>query len=235
MNKIVSRIDQYIMSNQKTNDIKYHNPAKSINTNHIEKIGFNYLEVLPDPPKNNSAEVLSELEELADITRFRNSSQTYLVYVVDREPLELFENFALKHDITLPVFKFKELYNNYIDDIITDTKNYFNRPRPIQLAKHLNIKLNVIDTESHATPAYPSGHAAYGYFAAHLFSDTHSKYKKEFFEIADKCAYARMLQGVHYRSDGKAAKLLISRIYKRIITLDNKRKVENATISQVIE
>lgn len=235
MNKILSKIDQHIMPHKNINDIKYHNPEKPINTNHMEKIGFNYLTVIPDPPKNNSVEVLSELEELVDLTLFRNSSQTYLIYVVDREPLELFENFAIKHDITLPSFKFKELYNNYVDDIITDIKNYFNRPRPAQLAKHLNKKLNVIETESHSTPAYPSGHAAYGYFAAHLFSDTYAQYKKDFFKIADQCAYARMLQGVHYRSDGKASKLLISRIYKKITTLDNQRKVENAKISQVIE
>lgn len=235
MNKILNKVSNYIMSYSNIDDIKYYQTQEPINKNHLEKIGFNYLNVIPKPPLNNSIEVLSELDELIEITTFRNSSDTYLVYMVDREPLELFANFALKNDIKLPLLKFKQLYYDYVSNIITDIKNYYNRPRPKQLADFLEKDLSIIYTESHETPAYPSGHAAYAYLAAHVFSDMYNKYKREFFEIADQCAYARMLQGVHYRSDNVAAKILINRIYNQIKTLDNQRKFKNVKISKIIE
>ncbi len=84
-------------------------------------------------------------------------------------------------------------------------KNYCNRPRPEQLAPYHNIKLDILYTDTHHTPAYPSGHAMYGALAAHLLSDRYPQYRTQFFELAKYCGYAIILQGVHYPSDNKVA------------------------------
>ena len=40
-------------------------------------------------------------------------------------------------------------------------KYYFNRPRPEQIAPYYEYRINVMYTETHHTPSYPSGHTIY--------------------------------------------------------------------------
>lgn len=235
MNKILNQLNNQIMLYNNINDVVFSKSPRKVDHDHVQQIGFNYLEAIKEPTKNNSIQTKQDLEEIIYVTQKRDSSDIYLVYTVDREPLDLFQEFASKKDIALPRDKFKYYYNTYMDDIVTNTKNYYNRPRPKQLAQYLEKDIDVIETSTHDSPAYPSGHAVYAYFAAHLFSDQYSRYKRDFFKIADTCAYARILQGVHYREDNIAAKKLVSKIYRNIINLDNQRKLNDAKISQVIK
>ena len=79
-------------------------------------------------------------------------------------------------------------------------------------------------TETHHTPAYPSGHTMYAALAANILSDLYPEHKKSFFELTNYCGLARILQGVQYPSDNKVAIQATSIIYQAI-----KRRFENET------
>ena len=95
-------------------------------------------------------------------------------------------------------------------------KRLHNRPRPAQLAEHFDVEIDVLETKTHHTPAYPSGHAAYGYLIAELLSDKYPQHKKELMKLADKTGFLRVIQGVHYPSDSLSANQLVRTLYNNI-------------------
>ena len=46
------------------------------------------------------------------------------------------------------------------------------------MAHYYNIEINVLITDTHQTPAYPSGHTMYAELAAHMLSDMYPEHKK---------------------------------------------------------
>tara|TARA_B100002019_G_C21274915_1_gene604880 strand:+ start:10088 stop:10786 length:699 start_codon:yes stop_codon:yes gene_type:complete len=222
--KLLNQID-HVLKASVPNDLTY-----EINTTPISNLkdvlGFDYFKFIPAPPTNNSESTLLDLKELERITQELTPKQIKFIYAVDREPIDVFNDYLTQYKAKVPVKIFKPLYEEYVKTIITDLKNFFNRPRPIQLAKILNIDIKVIETKTHQTPAYPSGHSAYAFLLAHVCADFYPNHKKELFELANQCGYARMLQGVHYRSDHNASKLLISKLYPKLKNLHNKLKLK---------
>ena len=79
-----------------------------------------------------------------------------------------------------------------------------------------DVEIDVLETKTHHTPAYPSGHAAYGYLIAELLSDKYPEHKKELTKIADKTGFLRVLQGVHYPSDSMSSNQLVRALYNNI-------------------
>ena len=92
----------------------------------------------------------------------------------------------------------------------------FKRPRPYQLAPKFNIDIKVTETETHHTPAYPSGHAAYGGLLASMLSDLYPQHANKLYRIASAVEYARILQGVHYPTDNDAGMLVASAVWQNI-------------------
>jgi acid phosphatase (class A) len=167
-------------------------------------LDVNWKTIIPPPPKNSSNQTARELKVVYQAVVSRTAREVELVKIVDQEPLDLFYNFLDKKKLAFPKQTFDEYYN-ILEQYMYALKNYFNRPRPEQLAPYHNIKLDILYTDTHHTPAYPSGHAMYGALAAHLLSDRYPQYRTQFFELAKYCGYARILQGVHYPSDNKVA------------------------------
>ena len=109
----------------------------------------------------------------------------------------------------------KNLMNKSVK-IITELKNFYDRPRPDVLAKKMNIKLDMMDIKSAKTPAYPSGHTAQGYLIALVLSDKHPKGKKAFMKLAKDISDSRNMAKVHYKSDSVFGKELGEALYKHI-------------------
>ena len=84
------------------------------------------------------------------------------------------------------------------------------------LAQGFDVEIDVLETKPHHTPAYPSGHAAYGYLIAELLSDKYPQHKKELMKLGDKTGFLRVVQGVHYPSDSLSANQLVRTLYNNI-------------------
>jgi len=95
-------------------------------------------------------------------------------------------------------------------------KHKFNRPRPKQLGDLLNYKINVTESRTHHTPAYPSGHTVYAALGAYLFSDMYPHKSSEFFKMISLAGLARCLQGVHYPSDNEASMVISGAIWQDV-------------------
>jgi len=171
--------------------------------------------VLPAPPKNTSEETKKELKYLEIITNNLSYEDRYLIETVDKEPLDLYKPIFEKIGQPIPKEDFDKAYK-IIEPVTLNLKHKFNRPRPKQLADLLNYKIKVTETDTHQTPAYPSGHTVYTAIASYLFADMYPQYSSEFFQIIGIASNARCLQGVHYPSDNEASMVITGAVWQDI-------------------
>lgn len=182
--------------------------------------------ILPKPPKNSSPQTEKELHIISKSTNSRTRREIDLVWNVDDEPLTLFYNYLEKKGRTFPQLTFDAFYN-ILEQYIYALKYYFNRARPEQIAPFYNIELDIIYTDTHQTPSYPSGHTMYSELAAYILADIYPEYKEDFFELSEYCGLARILQGVHYPSDNDASRLAVKILYPKI-----KERIDHDTKNQ---
>jgi len=178
-----------------------------------EDITIGWKNVLPEPPLNSSERTRKELKYLANLTKTLTPQQRRLVELVDNESLDLFRPIIQKYNLDFNQSDFNKLYN-ITRPVIMNLKYQYNRPRPEQLAPIYGMDVNVIETKTHHTPAYPSGHTAYAAFAAYLLADLHPKFSSDFFRQVGIVGYARCLQGVHYPSDNEASMVIAGALWE---------------------
>lgn len=215
--KLLNAISSYFQQN--IDDIKY-DGSLDINKLPLPDVFKNiqWQSLLEPPPLNSSEETLKELQELSDITNNIDDNDRQLIMIVDNDPVTFFIPVLKQHNIVFPREEFDKLYKP-VYDLIKLVKVYFNRPRPNQLASKLGLKINIVQTKTHQTPSYPSGHTAYAALAKelilHKFGDQvpYDKINR----VVRLVGEARMKQGVHYRSDIAAAEKLISLIFPQLI------------------
>ena len=179
----------------------------------ISILNIEIQSIVPPPPKNSSLTTKKEIEEIAKATKNRTRKELDLIYLVDNEPLDLFRNSLQKRGMKFPKDLFEEHYN-VLEQYVYALKFYHNRARPEQLAPYFNLDIDVLYTETHHTPAYPSGHTMYSELAAHILSDLYPELREEFFQLSNYCGLARILQGVHYPSDNKASRIAVEKLYR---------------------
>jgi membrane-associated phospholipid phosphatase len=141
-----------------------------------------------------------------DYLSMRTPENIQFFRLTDASPLEAFrgkisdEQFQrLKKEIVSPRVIGKIMYY----------KKLYNRARPAQVAPELVLPLYSSTAD---TPAFPSGHAFQGYYAAKILSKWMPKRKKEWDAIAERCANIRIIAGLHYPSDRDFAKKLIDKL-----------------------
>ena len=197
----------------KIDSLKYTEKDKSWDVS--EDITIGWRRILPEPPKNTSKRTLMELEYLAKLTKNIDGADEYLIKLVDKEPLDLFNDTLRRNNLDFDRADFKKIWNIGLP-IIMNLKYQYNRARPEQLAPFFGLTINVQKTSTHQTPAYPSGHTAYTAFAAYLLSDMYPKFSSEFFHQVGVTGYARCLQGVHYPSDNEASMIISGAVWEDI-------------------
>jgi hypothetical protein len=215
-NKLLSEFSSVIPSINIDN-IKY--TTKTVEDQKVSKlIDFDYKSILDNPPINSSGSTLKELIYISKITNNRDDTDIEFVHKIDKNAASLVIDFCKNKKITFPQKDFDDLYNIF-KPLILNTKYYFNRARPYQLAKLYGLTIDVIETDTHQTPSYPSGHTVYARLAGNLVSSSHPGFKYELDQIVNKSAYARVLQGVHYPSDNTASIIftdfIFHKLYKR--------------------
>jgi hypothetical protein len=168
-------------------------------------IDFDWKNILNAPPKNSSQTTFKELRLISESTKKRTQKDIALIRNVDQDLDFPFISLLSKYKLSYPE-NYISLFYDIVYPVLINTKNYWNRARPKQLAEFYNIDIDVILTDTHHTPAYPSGHTVYSNLVANILKDIYPKVSiSKLNDIVLETAKARVLQGVHYPSDNKAS------------------------------
>jgi hypothetical protein len=179
-------------------------------------IDFDWKNILPRPESNSSQITINELKFISRQTKNRSARDIKLIHNVDQDLDKPFILLLNKYRLKYPQ-NYIDLFYDIVHPILLNTKNYWNRARPNQLADIYGIDINVILTDTHHTAAYPSGHTVYSSLVANILKDIYSQInQKELDYIVNETARARVLQGVHFPSDNKASIIFSDYIFKKL-------------------
>ena len=153
------------------------------------------------PPKDNSLETFKELKE---ISKLRDDE----AFVKENDDVDKCFASIVGNDKEISKISQASL------PVIKKLKNYFNRPRPKQLAKNFGIKIKDIELKSMKTPSYPSGHSTQGYLLAEVLKDKYPEKSKELDKKAKDISDSRNIARAHYKSDSRLGKQLGLEMYK---------------------
>ena len=208
------------------------NPLFHLHKDKIDSLGYDsiYLEkpipniaqdidwknILANPPANLSKTTLQELQLLSRLTKNRTEDQTQLVLNIDKDMDTPFELLCKSYGVNYPKSLIDEFYD-IVRPILLNTKAYYNRPRPNQLAEYFNLKIDVILTDTHHTASYPSGHTVYSKLVSLILKDKYNQIDNNKLDnVVNQTAKARMLQGVHYPSDNMASLTFSTTIFNKL-------------------
>ena len=140
------------------------------------------------PPSDNSLKTFNEISNLSKI--------------------KINKDFINKNDDVETEFKNVVGDDSDIDILIEQSvphikklKNYFNRPRPKDLAKNFGLKLENVELKSMDTPSYPSGHSAQGFLIGDYLKNKYPEKTKELDKVANDISDSRNVARAHYKSD----------------------------------
>ena len=197
----------------KINSIKYGQSDRTWKVS--DKITIGWKSVLPEPPANNSDFTRMELNQIAAMTKELKSYHVDLIKMVDANPRSVFEKMIKEHNLKYQKDEVDKAWA-ITKNVILNLKWKFNRPRPYQLAEVYGIDIKVLETDTHHTPAYPSGHSAEAAMMGYLLAEYYPEHSTEIFNKIDLAAKARVLQGVHYPSDNDASMVITGALWQDI-------------------
>jgi len=213
---VISEASSLISS--KLNKLRYDNDTirpdlKAIINEKDPDIGMDWRNILGEPPANDSDFVKKELERMQELTKNISPKQKELIMDVDKDILRLYNPVLEKLGLKVPHKIIKKYWNDLLLPIVLKLKAQYGRLRPYQLGPVVGYDIRLIETDTHDTPAYPSGHTAYGALIAFILSDLYPEHAEEFHEVSVKVADARVLQGVHYPSDNDAGMIIAAAVW----------------------
>ena len=178
-------------------------------------VDFDYKKILQPPPSNTSQIVQKELKIIHEQTSRRTNDDYDLIFRIDEDIDSFYVRLLKSYQLEYPK-RYIDLFYDIVEPILLNTKNYWNRPRPVQLAKFYNIDIEQITTDTIHTASYPSGHTVYSKLVANILSDIFPELSDSFNIIAKKTGIARVKQGVHYPSDNNASFVFSDYVYKKL-------------------
>ena len=178
-------------------------------------ITIDWNSIIPDPPSNTSDATKTDLKQVESMTRKLSRKDRDLVMLVDDDTANLFKPYLKKAGLEYPTDLMDSVIDN-IDTVLLNLKYKFKRARPFQVAPHLGYIISVIQTSTHQTPAYPSGHQGQGAIIAEVLSSLYPEHKSQWDEFAKLVGKARVMQGVHYPSDNEVSITLAKALWENI-------------------
>ena len=161
------------------------------------------------PPGNNTFDAMQEIKDLKKIPLNKK-------FVKDYDNIEAaFKKTAKEQGLDYDDKIARKLIVKSAP-VILKLKKHFDRPRPKELAKGMNIKIKDIEMDSMKTPSYPSGHTAQGFLIAKVLGDKYPKAKAAFAKTAENISYSRNVARAHYKSDSKMGEKLANAMYKHV-------------------
>ena len=181
-------------------------------------ISFDYKTILDPPPSNTDPKTLKELNFVAESTFNRSDAELEQIYNIDRDLDGPFIKLLSKYKLEYPQ-EFINTFYDVVKPVLKNIKHYRNRPRPVQLAKLYNIKIDPIVTNTIHTPSYPSGHTMYARLVANILKHHYPQIENKVLDsIVYDTARARVMMGVHFPSDNQASILLANYLFKNMIS-----------------
>jgi hypothetical protein len=179
-------------------------------------IDFDWKKILQAPPRNSSQTTKNELVFISKNTKERTHQDIELIHNVDTDLDKPYELLCKKYRVEYP-YNYISLFYDIILPVLLNTKKYWNRARPKQLAELYNIDIKVILTDTHHTAAYPSGHTVYSKLVANIIKDIYPQVlQKELDNIVSQTAKARIMQGVHYPTDNEASIVFVNFLFDKL-------------------
>tara|TARA_E500000305_G_scaffold78424_1_gene64157 strand:+ start:2525 stop:3370 length:846 start_codon:yes stop_codon:yes gene_type:complete len=175
---------------------------------------FNNIEsiVLPKPEKNNSPDLLIELQEVRDAMVMDDEKRIDNLKI-DSEYINMLIDTTKRFTMPRSVRDFLREVKRQIDTITLKLKYEYNRSRPQQIAELNGEKLTPLTSVD--TPAFPSNHTVSGIVLAEIIKLYYPQVSKELDEIANRNADSRVELGVHFPSDVEAGRLLAKELMER--------------------
>lgn len=203
---------------EKIDSIVYRDGQKPKWVIHPPFKGVNPSLVLGQPPKNTSKTTIKELKKISKITKDLSSGQVDLLLKFDQDPWSIFEDRLLKNGFRQDKiddlkWKFDEVWANH-KNLLKVFKWHWNRPRPDQIAPFYGMEIPVITTDTHHTPAYPSGHVAIAGLMNLIVENVGGSSCCK--DLVGMMGWARMAQGVHYSSDNAAGAKMAEYMWKQL-------------------
>ena len=165
------------------------------------------------PPLNNSTVTHNELRYLMSLGSKRKVWKAEMT-MYDKKVIQPFKDYLDEFGIEVNWDRIKEL-NYQRGSIILSLKKYYNRVRPITLAKKLELPLDTFPLKTADTPSYPSGHASSGRLVSLLVADEAPlEHRKNILEIGERISDSRMVAGAHYPSDTAFGKRIADELYR---------------------
>lgn len=178
-------------------------------------IDFDYKKILQPPPTNTSQIVQKELRIISEKTSKKTNDDYDLIFRIDEDIDSFYVRLLKSYKLEYPE-RYINLFYDIVEPILLNTKSYWNRPRPVQLAKLYNIDIEQIVTDTIHTASYPSGHTVYSRLVRNILVDLYPNLSQNFDTIVDKTAEARIKQGVHYPSDNQASFVFSDYVYRKL-------------------
>jgi hypothetical protein len=213
MKPFIRRLHIYlkdIMDSKKIDSVKFGNQPEEY-VKKIEKDKYGALKKAKDsgmidefikkfpPPKNSS-----------DTTKKEQS----MCFYMEHHHLDFFVKTAEKLGIKGIDRKKVNSWSDEVYPIVYFLKDYFNRPRPNELAGEYGIKLHPVTRTDANSAAYPSGHTMDFLVMIYQLMKLKPSSKKYFLDLYNKIKDVRELSGVHYPSDGDGSEELFKLMLK---------------------
>lgn len=164
-------------------------------------------------PTNSSEETRNELEYLTQLTKDASEEDLKFCKLIETNHYDFFVIVAKK--LGLDVSKEEILkWVGDMDPILFYLKDKFNRPRPYQLAKELNLPLYPITASDANSAAYPSGHTLDFLVILYHFGKIKPEIADEVDDFYHQIKRVRELSGLHYPSDRKVSEYLFKQLVK---------------------
>jgi len=202
-----------LLHHKKIEELTYYSSTTEVPMSDL--VDFDYKEILNPPPKNSSLKTQKEINLVSFATLNRTKKDIDFVLKMDEDIDSFFIHFLKNNRLEYPE-RYINLFYDIVEPILMNCKNYWNRPRPNQLAKLYGTKIDVLVTDTIHTASYPSGHTVYSKLVANILSDIYPSLADKLDSIAKNTGIARVQQGVHYPSDNIASFKFSNFVYKKL-------------------
>lgn len=204
-----------LLKNKKIKELTYDTVFTEVPMSNL--VDFDYKKILNPPPENISSITQKELEIVSRATLNKTTDDYDLIFRMDEDIDSFYVRFLKSQGQNYEYPKrYIDLFYDIVEPVLMNTKSYWNRPRPSQLAKLYGIQIERIVTDTIHTASYPSGHTVYSKLVANILSDMYPQFANLFNNIAKTTGIARVKQGVHYPSDNEASFIFADYLYKKL-------------------
>lgn len=179
-------------------------------------VSCDWKEILEKPYTNSSKQTYKEILYVQDqAVSHRSKSDINNILNIDKDPNFGIYKLLEERNLKFP-YNYFHMFYDITKPVLLNTKYIFNRARPKTVGHLYGIHIDIIETETHHTPSYPSGHTFYTSLASEILKELYPELKYELNEQVENTANARIRQGVHYQSDNDASLILSKYMFKNL-------------------